>query len=99
MKRIPRIEKNKVIARRPCQALVHGIVKPLIRLANPIGQTRGVLADDLDRAILRAAVDNQILHVRVRLAQHAQDRALQPTLGVISNRDDREYRLMTHIFS
>ena len=64
-KRVAGVEEPDVIACSPPEAFVHRVIETLIRLADPIGNARFVLADDVHCTIRRLPVDNQVLNVGV----------------------------------
>ena len=73
---IIRPQKIDILARRPPYPLIHRVVNPLIRLADPVGNLLLILSYDLHRAIRRPAIDDDIFDARILLLDHAQNRLL-----------------------
>jgi FkbM family methyltransferase len=82
------------VAGRPVEPLVDRMRLSVVRLADPACDPIVVTAQDVDRAVVRAAVDDEILEVGISLLEHRANRALQ-ILGLVQGgRDHRHSRLL-----
>ena len=60
---IPRIHEQYIIASSELQALVHGVVNALIRLANQFCYAVAIVVKDIQCAVSRGAINDDILDV------------------------------------
>ena len=72
VKGISCVEKLDIVTSRMLQAFVHGFVEPMIRFADPEGDTRFVLADDLDGFVFGCSVNDDVFDIRIGLVQYTQ---------------------------
>ena len=98
-KRVARVHIDDIVARSLRQSLVHRVVDALVGLrgdddvvlvAFRTVRLPLVCLGHCQRPVGRSPVDNQVLHLLVGLTQHAVERPLQHSLGVISDGDNRE---------
>lgn len=71
------------------QTLVEGVGLPLVRLRDP-PHVR-VLAENVDRSILRGRVGHDVFDQHPLLAANAFDRVSQMADGVVARRNDRDF--------
>ena len=84
------VQETHVVARGKGQPFVHGIIEPLVRLAHHGVYVVTVTLDDAHRVVRRGAVDEDILHILVRLCDDALDGVLQHRSGIVGNGDEGE---------
>ena len=70
------------------EAFVDGVGLAAVRLGNPEGQMRGIFADDLDRAVGAAAVNDHVLEVGIILREDRVDGLFEKPGLIEAGRDD-----------
>ena len=84
---IVRVEPAENISRRQRKAFIEGVSLTAILFTFPVRQVALVFLDDLGAVVGAPAVDDDVLQVRILLADHGQDRLLQETALVVGRRD------------
>ena len=79
-------------AGRAGEAFVDGVVHAVVRLADPTRNLLFVFPDNLDRAIGRAAVDDEILEIGIILTEDRADGLPDVFGGVVDGRDESDAR-------
>ena len=84
------VQKQEVVALGVVDALVHGIVDALVRLAHPIGKVAGMLLKQFAAAVSRATVDDDPLEVITGLRKNAVNGLLEAFAIIVVDGDDGE---------
>src|SRR5262249_12691426 len=85
------IEICENVAAGALEALIDGVALPLVALRLP-EKARAIPAKDRRGLIGRAAIDDEVFDMRIILAQHAVDGALEKGALVERRRHDRHER-------
>src|SRR5829696_6762964 len=86
------VDVGHPLARRAPQTLVERMGLPAVRLRDPPGQPIRVPLYDRDRAVGRAAVDDDVLEVLIPLVEHRTDGPLDEPAVVPARRYDGKFR-------
>ncbi len=86
------VQPGDDLARGAGHALVDCLALALVGLADNVGQPVAVGAEDVECAVGRTAVDDDVLDVRVALREYRPDRLLEILALVSRRRDDRDAR-------
>ena len=82
----------KYSARCKRQSFVESVRLTMILLAHPIGQPVFVSPDDIDGAVGRAAVHDDVLEIGVALKEDGADCLLDELALIVARRDDGDAR-------
>lgn len=74
-----------------CKALVDGVRLPLVGLGLPVRQPVGIFLDNLQAAIARAAIDDDVFQVGVILLEHRAQGLLEERRLVEGRRHDANF--------
>ena len=80
------------IAGGPRHPLVDRVALAPVLATFPVGEPVGVPPDDLDRAVRRAAIDDDVFEVRIALVEDRADRRLEEPGLVEARRDNGDAR-------
>ncbi|MNL07245.1 hypothetical protein D3C87_1279170 [compost metagenome] len=89
---VRRMQDQNIVAGRPADALVDGVVDAFVRLGRPRRQTVRVATDDVQGLVRAAAVDDYMLDRAIGLGPDALNRLGQRRRPIPHDRDDRHQR-------
>ncbi len=97
IKRVAGVHEVDIRACGSRNALVHCVVNAFVRLGDPIGKPVGVLFYDVDSAVGRAAVNDDVFDIRIALTEHRQHGLLYAVCRIITDGYNRYFKHLEYV--